>query len=211
MTRLVGLFLKAGVLAEDQFLRTDNGTPQGGIASPLLSNIVLSAIEERYERWVDHRTKLYSCRTRDGIAAARSARSTDRKAGRCVFLPVRYADDFILLMAGTKEDALAEKSALADYLRETTGLELSSEKTKVTALTNGFEFLGFRFGAHWNKCYGFGTRVEVPKAKAADLRHRVKKLTGRDTTLVSLGEKLKEMPPQQKLWADSGSGSLPSV
>jgi group II intron reverse transcriptase/maturase len=47
---LVKLFLKAGVLAEDQFLRTDDGTPQGGIISPLLSNIVLSAIEERYER-----------------------------------------------------------------------------------------------------------------------------------------------------------------
>ena len=52
---MVGQFLKAGVLAEDQFLRTDTGTPQGGIVSPLLSNIALSAIEERYERWVYHR------------------------------------------------------------------------------------------------------------------------------------------------------------
>jgi RNA-directed DNA polymerase len=190
VTRLVALFLKAGVLAEDQSLRTDNGTPQGGIISPLLSNIVLSAIEERYERWAYHRTKLYPHRKRDGVAAAASARSANRKAGRCVFLPVRYANDFVLLVAGTKEDALAEKSALADYLLETTGLELSPEKTKVTALTVGFEFLGFRFGAYWNKCYGFGTRVEVPKAKAADLRHRVKQLTRRNTTLVSLGEKL---------------------
>jgi len=172
------------------------------VISPLLSNIVLSAIEERYERWVDHRTKLYSCRTKDGIAAARSARSSDRKAGRCVFLPVRYADDFILLVSGTKEDALAEKSALADYLRENTGLELSQEKTKVTALTDGFEFLGFRFGAHWNKCYGFGTRVEVPKAKAADLRQRIKQLTRRNTTLVSLGEKLKEINPILRGWAN---------
>ena len=78
VTRLVGLFLKAGVLAEDQFLRTDDGTPQGGIISPLLSNIVLSAIEERYERWAYHRTKLYPCRKRDGVAAAASARNTDR-------------------------------------------------------------------------------------------------------------------------------------
>ena len=50
VTGLVGQFLKSGVLAEDQFLRTDNGTPQGGIISPLLANIALSAIEERYER-----------------------------------------------------------------------------------------------------------------------------------------------------------------
>ena len=202
MTQLIGRFLKAGVLAEDQFLRTDNGTPQGGIISPLLSNIVLSAIEERYERWAYHRTKLYPHRKRDGVAAAASARNADRKVGRCVILPVRYADDFILLVSGTKKEALAEKSALADYLRQTTGLELSPEKTKVTALKDGFEFLGFHFGAHWNKCYGFGTRVQVPKAKAADLRHRVKQLTGRNTTLVSLGEKLQEINPILRGWAN---------
>lgn len=45
VTRLVGQFLKAGVLSEEQFLRTDAGTPQGGILSPLLANIALSAIE----------------------------------------------------------------------------------------------------------------------------------------------------------------------
>ena len=201
VTRLVGLFLKAGVLAEDQFLRTDNGTPQGGIISPLLSNIVLSAIEERYERWTYHRSKLYSRRMSDGVTAARSARGADRKAGRCVFLPVRYADDFTLLVSGTKEEALAEKSALADYLRETTGLELSPEKTKVTALTDGIEFLGFHLGAHWNERYGFGTRVQIPKAKVADIRYRVKQLTGRDTTLVSLGEKLQEINSILRGWA----------
>jgi RNA-directed DNA polymerase len=202
VTRLVGLFLKAGVLAEDQFLRTDDGTPQGGIISPLLSNIVLSAIEERYERWTYHRTKLYPHRKGDGVTTARSARNFDRKSGRCVFLPVRYADDFILLVSGTKDDALAEKSALADYLRETTGLELSPEKTKVTALTHGVDFLGFRLGAFWNKRYGFGTRVEIPREKAADLRHRVKQLTGRNTTLVSLGEKLQEINPILRGWAN---------
>ncbi|PTE06571.1 group II intron reverse transcriptase/maturase [Mesorhizobium helmanticense] len=202
VTRLVGRFLKAGVLAEDQFLRTDNGTPQGGIISPLLSNIVLSAIEERYERWTDHRTKLYPHRKIDGVTAARSARGSDRKAGRCIFLPVRYADDFILLVSGTREEALAEKSALAEFLRETTGLELSPEKTKVTALIEGFDFLGFSLGAYWNKCYGFGTRVQVPKHKVADLRHRIKQLTKRNTTLVSLEEKLQEINPILQGWAN---------
>ena len=56
VVRLVARFLKAGVLAEDQFLRTEAGTPQGGIVSPLLANIALSAIEERYERWTHHRS-----------------------------------------------------------------------------------------------------------------------------------------------------------
>lgn len=57
VNRLLVQFLKAGALSEEQFLRTDAGTPQGGIISPLLANIALSVIEERYERWVNHQTK----------------------------------------------------------------------------------------------------------------------------------------------------------
>src|SRR5215471_12730138 len=98
-----------------------------GAISPLLSNIALGVIEERYERWAYHRAKLYPHRKCDGVVAAARTRAADRSIGRCVFLPVRYADDFILLVSGTKEEALAEKSALAKYLRETTGLELSAE------------------------------------------------------------------------------------
>jgi len=46
LNRTIMQFLKAGVLSEDQFLRTEAGTPQGGIISPLLANIALSVIEE---------------------------------------------------------------------------------------------------------------------------------------------------------------------
>src|ERR1019366_5336957 len=105
--------------------------------------------------------------------AATGARGRDRRAGRCVFLPVRYADDFVVLVSGTQEDALAEKSALAEYLRRTTGLELAPEKTKVTAMTKGFDFLGFHIGMRWDKRYGYGPRVEIPKATAADLRRTI--------------------------------------
>jgi RNA-directed DNA polymerase len=201
-TRLIGQFLKAGVLAEDQFLRTDDGTPQGGIISPLLANIALSAIEERYERWTYHRTKTQARRQSDGMVAARKARGRDQAAGRCVFLPVRYADDFVVLVSGTQDDALAEKSALAEHLRRTTGLELSPEKTKVTAMTEGFEFLGFHVGMRWDKRYGYGPRVEIPKAKAMNLRRRVKQLTGRNTTLCSLGDKLQEINLILRGWAN---------
>lgn len=200
--RLVGQFLKAGALTEEQFFRTDAGTPQGGIISPLLANIALSAIEERYERWTYHRTKTQARRKSDGIKAAASARDSDRIAGRCIYLPVRYADDFVVLVSGTQEQAIAEKSALADHLRRVTGLELSPEKTKVTAMTVGFEFLGFRFGMHWDKRYGFGPRVEIPKAKAANLRRKVKQLTRPDSISGSLGAKLQELNPILRGWAN---------
>jgi hypothetical protein len=202
VTRLVGQFLKAGVLAEQQFFRTDDGTPQGGIVSPLLANIALSAIEERYERWTYQTAKARADNPKRGMIAARNARMWDRSAGRCVFLPIRYADDFVVLVSATQEEAIAEKSALAEYLRQTTGLELSPEKTKVTAMSDGFEFLGFHFTMRWDKRYGYGPRVEIPKAKAADLRHKVKQLTTRDTLLVSLGVKLQELNLILRGWAN---------
>jgi len=115
---------------------------------------------------------------------------------------VRYADDFVVLVSGTQEQAIAEKSALADHLRRVTGLELSPEKTKVTAMTDGFEFLGFRFGMHWDKRYGYGPRVEIPKAKAANLRRKVKQLTRPDSISGSLGAKLQELNPILRGWAN---------
>lgn len=84
VNRLLVQFLKAGALSEEQFLRTDAGTPQGGIISPLLANIALGLIEERYERWVEHRTKLRAHRTSDGITAAMEhAARTAERAGLC--------------------------------------------------------------------------------------------------------------------------------
>ena len=202
VTRLIGKFLKAGVLSEEQFLRTDAGTPQGGIISPLLANIALSAIEERYERWVNHRTKIQARRTCDGMTAAQSARRVDRRAGRPVFFPVRYADDFIILTSGSKDEAIAEQQALAEHLRRETGLELSPEKTRITALTDGFEFLGFRVRLRWDRRFGYYPRIEAPKAKAADLRYKVKQLTGRDATLYSLAETLQRLNPILRGWAN---------
>jgi retron-type reverse transcriptase len=96
VNRLRLMFLKAGVLAEDQFIRTDAGTPQGGILSPLLANIALGVIEEKYERWVHQRKS-----KGDGKKAAWHARANDRRAGRSVFFPIRYADDFIVLVSGS--------------------------------------------------------------------------------------------------------------
>jgi len=68
------------------------------------------------------------------------------------------ATHLVVLVSGTQEDAIAEKSALAEHLRETTGLELSPEKTKVTAMTDGFEFLGFHVTMRWDKRYGVITQ-----------------------------------------------------
>jgi RNA-directed DNA polymerase len=69
VTRLIAQFLKSGVLADGFLLPTDKGTPQVGVISPLLANIALGIIEERYERWTHHRRKLQARRKSDPVKA----------------------------------------------------------------------------------------------------------------------------------------------
>src|SRR5918994_7683190 len=86
---LVKAFLKAGILSEDGAIRdTITGTPQGGILSPLLSNLALSVLDERI--------------TEHGQASAPSwVRQRRRHQGQPNYRIVRYADDFVVLVAGT--------------------------------------------------------------------------------------------------------------
>ena len=202
VNRLIVRFLKAGVLSDGQYRPTVQGTPQGGVLSPLLANIALGVIEERYERWTNKMSKLFPHRKSDGPTAAAAARRTDRARGKTVFFPIRYADDFVILVSGTCADAEAEKEKLATYLHEQLGLELSEEKTKVTSVFDGFEFLGQRVRMRWDDRFGNHVRIEIPKKKIDDLRYAVKQLTKRNRNRFSLDEQLREINPLLRGWAN---------
>ena len=202
VNRLVVAFLKAGVLSEEQFLRTDSGTPQGGILSPLLANIALSAIEERYERhvWPRHAPTLQTEDERISRRAQRTRRY-DRERGRVLFFPIRYADDFIILVSAppgpeqsrrAEEAANQEKVALATVLRDTLHLELSETKTLVTPVTKTLRFLGHhvRVRPHPSHRRMVSTAV-IPKDRTQRLRERIKRQLGPKGRNRSLGEHLR--------------------
>jgi len=133
--RVIGLikaFLASGVLSEDGVTRdTKSGTPQGGIISPLLANIALSVLDDHFaEVW-----------QRD--MATRSRRETRRRHGEATYRLIRYADDFVVMVAGTKAHAEALREQVAAVLSPM-GLCLSEEKTMIAHIDEGFEFLGFR-------------------------------------------------------------------
>ena len=119
-----------------------------------------------------------------------------------MFFPIRYADDFVVLVSGEYEDALKEKETLARYLKDTAGLDLSVEKTHITEIEKGFEFLGHRVRVKWDNRYGFGSRVEIPKRKVLDIRYRIKQLTTRTATKWPLAKLLREMNPILRGWAN---------
>jgi len=133
--RIVGLvkaFLHAGVLSEDGVRReTKTGTPQGGILSPLLANIALSVLDEHFaEAW-----------ERD--MATRPKRETRRRRGEATYRLVRYADDFVVMVHGTRAHAEGLRREVEAAL-STVGLRLNEDKTSVCHIDEGFDFLGFR-------------------------------------------------------------------
>jgi RNA-directed DNA polymerase len=121
---LVKAFLKAGILNQDGGVRdTITGTPQGGILSPLLANIALGVLDE-------HLT-------------GRQTATRPRRRGQPSYRLVRYADDWVVLVRGTREQAQALRDQAAAALAPM-GLRLSAAKTRICHLDEGFDFLGFR-------------------------------------------------------------------
>lgn len=137
--RILGLikaFLKAGVLNGDDITRySDTGTPQGGILSPLLANIALSALD-------DHVVGV-----QEAVGRTHDQRMRRRRKGLANYRLVRYADDFVVLVAGTRAQAEALQEETAAVLRPM-GLRLSPLKTGVCHIDEGFDFLGFRIQRH---------------------------------------------------------------
>lgn len=186
--RLVLAFLKAGVMIEGTVRHPVTGTPQGGIISPMLANIYLAAIDERYGRW--------SLRPRERPQNAADRRHYDRHRGRPIFYAVRYADDFVVLVAGTRQEAEAEKHALAAFLKEELRMELSMEKTKITDVEEGFDFLGYRV-VQTKACRTgrFVGNLFIPKNKLKDLRRKIKAMVRETPTGRSLAFLINTLNP----------------
>jgi RNA-directed DNA polymerase len=129
---LVKAFLKAGILSQDGRDReTITGTPQGGILSPLLANIALGVLDEHFvQAW-------------QAMGKTGSGRRHRRRRGLATYRLVRYADDWVIMVAGNRAHAEALTQEAAAVLAPM-GLRLSAAKTRTCHIDEGFDFLGFR-------------------------------------------------------------------
>jgi len=113
-------WLKAGFIEKHALHPTEEGTPQGGVASPVLANLALDGLEKRLREQYPKATSW-------------------RHKAKVNF--VRYCDDFIITGA-TREILEEEVKPLVEAFLQERGLELSQEKTHITHVRDGFDFLG---------------------------------------------------------------------
>lgn len=126
---LIRRFLKAGVEVEGVVQPTEKGVPQGGVISPLLANAVLNKLD-----WFLHKK---------GTHEQAMVRAAHHRQPNVRF--VRYADDWcVFITRASKHYAEALRDQIRAFLRNECGLELSVEKTHVTHVQDGYDFLGFR-------------------------------------------------------------------
>jgi len=173
---ILGQWLKAGYIEKGNWWPTTEGTPQGGIISPVLANMALDGLARELTAYF-----------------SKSYRRPDRGFNPKVRL-VRYADDFII--TGISRQQLEEqvKPVVCDFLSKR-GLRLSASKTKLTAITEGFDFLGFTFRK-------FNGKLLIKPAKKSLLAFvRSMRQLVKVNKAASAGELIAYLNPKIKGWA----------
>lgn len=159
---LIKQWLKAGYVETQVFHPTDQGTPQGGVISPLLANIALDGMEALLNQY--HRTVYYELKQGKSKGQVNSQRL--KRYGY-----IRYADDFIIT-AKTREDIEAIVPVLQQWLRER-GLEMNEEKTQIVNIQEGFNFLGLTIRQFNGHCLPMPQKDKV-LAFLRGIRHWIK-------------------------------------
>jgi RNA-directed DNA polymerase len=189
---LVKAFLKAGVLTgPGEHRDTLTGTPQGGILSPLIFNIALSALDEH----------LMAPWKPGGVMSTEYRRAARRRKGLPAWRVVRYADDFAVLVNGTGQDTRALREDIARVLA-TLGLRLSEAKTRVVHMSEGFSFLGFRI--QWRRKRGTSKHYVytfIDDRPVRSVKAKIRALTPR-TSQLDLGYVLTRLNQAMHGWAN---------
>jgi RNA-directed DNA polymerase len=172
--QLIWKFLRAGVMEKKLFRNIDTGVPQGGIVSPLLANIYLHELDKYMERYT---------------SLSRYEKTKRRCNGNSNFIYTRYADDFVVLCNGTKEQAEAMKEELHEFLHTRLKLTLSMEKTRITHLNDGFTFLGFHLQRRMGH-RGMTTKVTIPQDAVRKCLEKIRATTAASTHHDSVATKI---------------------
>lgn len=168
---IIKQILKAPIKMPDgTFVYPTKGTPQGGIISPLLANIVLNELDHWIEsQWQENpvTVKYQTVDKRNGKYIKSNGYREMRKTGQKEMYIVRYADDF-RVFCRTKQESLKVKIATTNWLKERLRLEISEEKTRIVNVKRQYsDFLGIKIGL-------FKKGIYNPKSQKSTVKWVVK-------------------------------------
>jgi len=171
---LLWRLLKAGHVDRGLFVASSEGVPQGGVLSPLLSNIML----HEFDAWLE--AKYLSDKARKdrwawnfGIQQARPIAVRENRQWKPAVAYCRYADDFVVIVKGNKAHAEAIRKECRAFLEGRLKLTLNMEKTHITHVDDGFVFLGHRIIRKRGSNGRLSVVTTIPKEKAKTFARRL--------------------------------------
>ncbi|MEQ5839703.1 group II intron reverse transcriptase/maturase [Paraburkholderia acidicola] len=168
-------WLKAGLIYKGQLQVTEAGTPQGGIISPTLANVTLNGLERE-------------------LVAHLGAKFGLAKAKKLKVNVVRYADDFVIT-GDSREVLESEVRPWVEAFLAVRGLQLSEEKTRITHIDDGFDFLGWNFRKY------SGTLLIKPSRKNVQTFYRKVADTISGNKTVKQEDLIRLLNPMLRGWA----------
>ena len=137
--------IKAGHVDRNLFRAASEGVPQGGVISPLLSNIMLNEFDQWLEaKYLSKKARKDRWAWNFGIQQQRPIAVRENRQWKPAVAYCRYADDFVVIVKGTKAQAHAIREECRVFLEGELKLTMNMEKTRVTHVNDGFVFLGHR-------------------------------------------------------------------
>jgi len=142
---LLWRFIKAGHIDRGLFRAASEGVPQGGVLSPLLSNIMLHEFDAYLEaNYLSKKARKDRWAWNFGIQHGRPITIRENRQWKPAVAYCRYADDFVVIVKGNKHQAEAIRAECRAFLEDTLKLTLNMAKTHITHVNDGFTFLGHR-------------------------------------------------------------------
>jgi len=173
---LIELFLKAGVRIKKETIPTEKGVPQGGIISPLLANAVLNKLDWFLHSKGEHGAKGLKHSWYNGLVNIRFT---------------RYADDWcVFITRGTKEIAENLRNEIEQFLKRECGLRLSQEKTLITHVRDGFDFLGFHLLCSTGKKGNIVPKIKISQNSIRNYKERILDATRRLNRHISISARI---------------------
>jgi len=165
--------LKAGHIDRDLFKAASEGVPQGGVLSPLLSNIMLHELDCWLEaKYLSEKARRLRETWNASIKAGRPIATRENRAWKPAIAYCRYADDFVITVKGTRAHADFIRSECRAFLEGRLKLKLNMEKTHITHVDDGFVFLGHRIIRRRNSTGRMSIATNIPKEKAKAFIHK---------------------------------------
>ena len=177
---LLWSFIKAGFIDRGMFRAASEGVPQGGVCSPLLSNIMLHEFDQWLEaKYLNKKARKDRWAWNFGIQKQRKIAVKEQRQWKPAVSYCRYADDFVVIVKGNKAHAEVLRQECRSFLEDRLKLTLNMDKTRITHVNDGFVFLGHRIIRKRGPRGTMRPVTTIPKEKAKGFIHKlVKELSG---------------------------------